>query len=347
MFELKTAMICEEIMDVNDGGWCNLAMTAKALDADQISYKHIDYETLGQYQLILVIDNKNYKLFGTIPQQIRARWPNIFMGWHQESEVSNIFRRHKIHGDDAASEEGWCISSLKVWDAVQVCDFVIVHNEHDYSPSFYNIYSGGKPVFTLGPFLPLDRVWQYWKPREAKEKKICFGMNYGWREAGLQGYIVAGQKKFREFELFRKIRGNPESPQEKYATKMVDENFYKIPVNATNMGGRLTLVDYFSICYAVICLREPTACRTNAACAASGTPMIGNEQSDVQQIIYPDLCVNKYDLMKIDSLLEKLIKDSDFYDHCVQVAKDNLWRIGAEQCGKDIREKIMLIWRSR
>lgn len=347
MFKLKTAMICEEVMDVNEGGWCNLALTAQALDADQIPYNKVEETDLSQYQLILFIDNKDYRIIDGLLPKIRTQYPNAFIGWHQESEVSNPTRRHKCHGDERASEESWDIATLKVWEDVQAADFIIVHNEHDFSDSFYHIYSGGKPCFALGPFLPIDRVQAFWKSRLQKEKKICFGMNYGWREAGLQGYIVAGQEKFRGFELLRKIRGNPASPQEILATQTVDENFYKIKVNATNMGGRITLVDYFSTCYVAICLREPTACRTNAACAASGTPMIGNEQSDVQQIIYPDLCVNKYDLMKVDYLLEKLIKDSDFYDHCVQVAKENLWRIGVEECGRDLREKVLKIWRQR
>jgi hypothetical protein len=75
--------------------------------------------------------------------------------------------------------------------------------------------------------------------------------------------------------------------------------------------------------------------------------MIGNEQSDVQNIVYPDLCVNKYDLMKIDCLLEKLIKDSDFYDHCVRVAKDNLSRIAVEECGRSLRENILKAYKER
>jgi len=343
MFELKTALIVEEVMDVNEGGWCNLALTAKALDADQIPYNKINYDELAKYQCIIVVDNKDYRLFGDVAQKIRAKYPKMFMGWHQESEVSNIMRRHKIHGDDRASEESWCISTLKVWESVQVCDFIICHNDRDYSTSFYHIYSGGKPCFALGPFLPIDKVKHFWKPREKKEKKICFGMNYGWREAGLQGYIVVGQDKFNGFELLRKIRGNPESPQEIYATKMIDENFYKKKVNSTSIGGRIALVDYFSTCYLAINLREPTACRTNAACAASGTPMIGNEQSDVQNLIYPDLCVNKYDLKRISFLLEALIMDTAFYDRCVAIAANNLWLIGEEQCGNNLRDAILKI----
>ena len=124
-YNLKTAVLVKRkvFSDLD-----NLEQTGKALNADFITYDEADVEQLGNYDCIIVIDNKNYKILQDLPQRIRKRWPKMFMEFHQESEITNIFRRHANHGDDDTHLEDWDYGSLKVWEFVQACDFVITHN---------------------------------------------------------------------------------------------------------------------------------------------------------------------------------------------------------------------------
>lgn len=347
MYSLKCALIVEKRITESTGGFDNLALTAKAIDADLIPYSEINLNAIKQYQCVIVIDNKDYRKFGMICSQIRTAHPSVLLGWHQESEVSNIFRRHKCHDDLVSSEESFCIASLKVWDNIKHCDFIIVHNAADFSCSFYWVFGQYKPIFSLPPFLPINEMKQYYKSQQEKEKLIYLGFNYNWREGGFLSYLIAGQKQFREFELVRRYRGGKieEGSKEHEVMSLINNNFYKVPVTTLIGSNRIELAKLFARCYVALNLREPTACRTNAVCAAVGTPMIGNEQSDTQRILFPDLCMNKYDLFKGTQLLTRLINDTGFYTECVNKAQKNLINAGIDNSAKILQKEILEIWK--
>ena len=54
-----------------------------------------------------------------------------------------------------------------------------------------------------------------------------------------------------------------------------------------------------------------------------GIPCIGYKDSDTQRICQPDLSVDLYDVEGARILAERLISDSDFYNHCSTTAIKN------------------------
>jgi hypothetical protein len=346
MFLLKTAMISSKKTVLNEGGFDNLAYTANALNADYLEYQNLNYESLAQYQMILLVDIKDYRICNGAGQKIRKMYPNMFMGWHQESCCANIFRRHKCYGNSTVSEESWDVNVLSIWKTIMACDFIICHNKNDFSLSFYNIFSDNKPCFSLSPFLPTEEAVKYFKPIEEKEKVISIGYNYDWREGGFLGYLIA--QHFTDYEMIQQQRGKLNNPVQRVAIDNINYNFSKrIVTTIPHIDDRIKMAHFFAKCYVAINLREPTACRTNSVCAAGGTPMIGNEQSDVQRKLFPDLSINKYDLTRGKELLRTLINDKDFYNNCVKVAKENLWQAGIEQSTKELTEGILKIYEAK
>ena len=343
---LKVAWIGQDKYFPNDGGYSNLFYEAHSLDAMVIPYREVSVDRLMGYDIAIFSDNKDYRVYDGKLKMIRDAYPDLLIGWRQESEVSNIFRRHRIHGNKGP-EEHLDVDPLKVWENCQMADFVIVHNKGDYSESFYKVYADGKPVFALPPFIPYEKLARYSKPRQAKQKRIFVGFHYGWKEGGLMGYIVAGQKKYNDFSLLRVAHNDINNEAMSCISKMIDGGFHKKKVENIPVVDRVVLCKYFADSYIVINLREPTACRTNALCAVAGTPMIGNEQSDVQRLLFPDLCVNKYDLETIDILVGRLINDNAFYDYCVDYAQGNLYKVGVEESSKVMRDKVYKIYNEK
>ncbi len=347
---MKTLMIVQQKVGITYGGFDNLTLTAKALNADIFTKETIPSD-LNNYQCCIIVDNVNYNVFNNIAIDIRKTYPDMLIGWHQEKEVDNIFKRHKCHYDMTSSEESWCISSLKVWNNVNVCDFIILHNSHDQSINFYSIFAPEIKMIISGPFLPIDEISQYYKHRTKKLHQIAFGFNfYDYRGGAFLGYLVAGQKKYNSFNLciWAEANSSHSTDKMKETHEVIQKEFYQRKINIFYMqGSRINLAKFFADCYIVINLRKPTSGRTNAICAAVGTPMIGNEESSIQQKLFPDLCVNRLNLLKIDTLLHNLVNDINFYDYVVKIASENTSKVSIESCSKYLKENIERIWKQR
>lgn len=339
MFNLTTAFIWKRNRcDKFD----NLYQTGLALNADFFEYENIDIADLGRYQLIIIVDNKDYRILRDIPIRIRKAWPGVFMGFHQESEVQNIFYRQSCHGDSKARFTAWNIGILKVHEFVSACDFVICHNEHDHSFSFYDIFAG-KPCICSRPFVPLDALKDINRPDS--RNKLLIGASWNLREGGFLGYLVA--RGFdTEYELCARRRGRYDE-QSMWATKTITDYFksnVKIEESTVN---RLAFAKLAAGCIAGIYLMEPTACRTNAICAAVGTPLISYERSTAARIVFPDLLVDKYDLRKARKLLNRLLTDEEFWLHCSHYAQKKVVSLGAVESGAHLRKEILKLWNAR
>lgn len=342
---IKTAMVVSQIVGATYGGWDNLALTAEALGADRFTLHTLPIDKLENYQCIIVVDNTNYNIYGDICIRIREKYPNMLIGWHQEKEVDNIFHRHRCHYDMSSSEESWCISSLKVIENLQVCDFIILHNEHDRSPEMYEILAPQAYQVISGPFLPVEEMSKFRKPKEEKRKRIAFGHTYGWREGGFLGYMACGD--FKDFELWRWDHAKV-TPEKAKIDEIMRHNFHKRNVAVFETGGcRRNLAKFLSECYIVISMREPTAGRTNALCAAVGTPIIGTNTNTTQQILFPDLAVDKYDLKKIHKLVKLLIENKTLYNTCVDMALNALPKVSKETCGDRLRSFIESLYANK
>jgi hypothetical protein len=335
---MKTLMLT---LSTKPNEYDNLYQTGMALGAVLKRYDEItkeNFDTIGDYDCIIVVDNKDYRVLKDLPLRIRQWFPRAFMGFHQESEVSNIFRRQHCHGDRTTNQENWHIGILKTYEYVNACNFVICHNANDLSPSFYGVFSNGKPCITTRPFLPIEKISWMFKERHEKKKKLLVGANYGWREGGFLGYLVAA--RFHGFSLVARRRGLI-NDQDRFAIEKVNHNFHLKEVEILERSqNRQVFAKAISECYAGIYLMEPTACRTNAIAAAVGTPLISNKGSDVAQILFPELCIDKYDLEKGEALMNRLINDEGFYQRCVDYAGENLYKVGIEESGNFLREQI-------
>lgn len=64
--------------------------------------------------------------------------------------------------------------------------------------------------------------------------------------------------------------------------------------------------------------------RHQISCAAVGTPCIGNKDSHTQKRLFPELAVDIYDVQKMVQLAKRLITESDFYNHIIRHALNEL-----------------------
>jgi len=194
----------------------------------------------------------------------------------------------------------------QVWfyNILQEMDFLYVHNEVD-KHYFHGLT--GKECKVLPTVMIEDNIKDL--PKVNRENIIIGGNFCSWY-GGFDSYIVAQEAECPIYipSMGRKINGEEQMPNLNHLPYMEWVDWIKT-------------LNQFK--YGVHLMRTHAAGTFALNCAYLGIPCIGYEGLDTQTICHPNLTVKLGDLDTAKKLLTKLKTDSDFYNECALISKEN------------------------
>ena len=241
--------------------------------------------------------------------------------------------------DESIQEIQFCDTHMKVsiYGGLHSLDCYICYNRQTFSwvkPCVKNTIYLYHPITT-------ELIKRISKKIDKKDKrKIALGIsnwNYDFSNV------------FTNFLIFKKLN---ESCQNKLYGEMVgireyrkeEVSLFQSIDNAIEIVGWLSEEYYSRLSTYNFLIQMPTravAGRVSAECAILGTPVIGNENCDMQKYCWPDLSVEEFDVKTAVSLGKRLIEDRQFYDRVVWKAKRKIVRLAEETT--TYKEKIINI----
>ena len=202
-------------------------------------------------------------------------------------------------------------------------DGIFAHNESDV-----NYYTGlfpNKKVEVIRSLIIEDLVKDI---TPITQNKTIIGGNFARWYGGFESYIVAS-----EFD-------NPIWVQDSHA-KRINEEY----IENLNHLQRLSWLDWMkelsTFKYAVHLMPTVAAGTFALNCAYFGIPTIGNRKVDTQNILFEALSVDVNNVHRARELANQLKKDTQFYNYCSSVAKDQyMEHYSSEIWKKEILNKI-------
>jgi hypothetical protein len=190
------------------------------------------------------------------------------------------------------------------YNLVSMCDGIFAHNESDA-----RYYRGLFPSVDVKviPTLLIETLIGSIQPNP--QDKVIIGGNFARWYGGFESYIVA-----TEFNL-------PIWAQTSHAMREGEE----LLDNLTHLP-RLSWIDWMkelsNFKYAVHLMPTVAAGTFSLNCAYFGIPTIGNIDVDTQRLCHPMLSVDVNDVDTARKLVRKLHDDTEFYNDCSAVAKE-------------------------
>lgn len=191
------------------------------------------------------------------------------------------------------------------YNFVGSCDGIYAHNISD--TKYYKGMFPNKTVKVI-PTLMNETLLADIKPQP--ENKVIIGGNFARWYGGFESFIVAS-----EFEL-------PIWAQTSHATRKHEQS-----MDGLNHLPRLIWIDWMKALstfkFAVHLMPTVAAGTFSLNCAYFGIPTIGNIAVDTQRDCHPMLSVEVYDVERARALAHMLKHDTDFYNECSKLAKNN------------------------
>ena len=182
-------------------------------------------------------------------------------------------------------------------------DKIFAHNYSDL-----NYYAGlfsEKEISLLPTLMIEDSIKDIeWKP----EEKAIIGGNFARWYGGFESHLVA-----KEFNV-------PTWGQTSHAMRPY-ENYLIQHLPRVDWVNWIKQLSTFK--YAVHLMPTVAAGTFSLNCSYLGIPCIGNALVDTQAYCQPDLAVEVQDVNAARLLAKQLVKDKDFYEHCIKEAKEN------------------------
>ncbi|GAJ01113.1 unnamed protein product, partial [marine sediment metagenome] len=159
------------------------------------------------------------------------------------------------------------------------------------------------------------RSLQLSRSRKKHFGSMCLGVN---------SWFLDYTNFLTPIEVFNRIRGKDKSAQlkgeiigiPKSRLLEVKELTRKIS-SGINVFSHIT-EDYYQRLskYMLVLNLSPRALagRTAAECAVIGTPIIGNIETSLQRLLWPDLSVNPFDITKITEITFKLLENDEYHE---------------------------------
>ena len=296
------------------------------LDADHHNIS--TYPNVTGYDHVFIIFPKG-RVF------LSAEGSKIFNGINPVSELlrSNIVsvlkqNNTKVH----FIQEGphWWFNDYEIQDQIYFynlisqCDSIFAHNEYDVN--YYKGLFPNKPIQTIGTLM-LEHLIEDIHP--IKDDKVIIGGNFSHWYGGFESYIIASQ-----FEL-------PIWGQTSHATRDYENQI----VNLTHLP-RLDWLEWMKALsefkYAVHLMPTVAAGTFSLNCAYFGVPCIGNELVDTQRLCHPLLSVDVSDLDTATKLAIRLRDDTEFYNECSSISKENYQKYYSLDVWKDNMKKYLV-----
>lgn len=282
-----------------------------ALDSEHFNIAN--FTSVKNYDHVFIIFPKGEVYLNAVGSRLSA----------QINPVSNLLKENiiqilKENGNKKIHyiQEGphWLWNDYEIEDQIYFynflaqCDSIFAHNESDVS--YYKGLFPNKQINTI-PTLMVEQLIKDITP--VKNDKTIIGGNFARWYGGFESYLVA-----QEF-------GTPILAQTSHAKRDNEEaieNLQHLP--------RLIWIDWMkelsTYKYAVHLMPTVAAGTFSLNCAYFGIPCIGNEKVDTQRICHPLLSVNVSDVESARNLAIKLKYDTDFYNECSLVAKENYYK---------------------
>lgn len=195
------------------------------------------------------------------------------------------------------------VDQINFYNMLVSCDGIFAHNIED--SKYYKGLLPGKPIYIM-PTLMIDEAIIDIYPQP--EDKVIIGGNLARWYGGFESYLIA-----QEFNI-------PIWGQTSHATREgEDQLFNHLP--RTSWVDWIKQLSYFK--YAVHLMPTVAAGTFSLNCAYFGIPCIGNVKVDTQKLCHPDLSVEVHNLKQARELAHKLKEDTEFYNHCSNIAKTN------------------------
>ena len=215
--------------------------------------------------------------------------------------------------DNEIEEQIWYFNTILEFD------LILCHNDVDLK-----YYRGltNRPCELLPTVMIGDNV----KTSEKKNESVMIGGNFVSIYRGIDSYMVA-----REIsdEVWAPTTGRMKEQERQLDIKHLDW------VTWTDFMYELSKHKY------AVQLGTPSAGSFNLNCSYLGIPCIGYDNVNTQRILHPSLSVEEGDIKRAKQLAIKL-KDSDFYNHCVNETKDLYLKKYSEETFKEIwKSKIL------
>lgn len=224
------------------------------------------------------------------------------IGWMQEGNAQ-YFQTYSI--------------SIQIWwySVLDSLDFLMVHNEYD--KNYIKGLFQNKKVFINRSLMIEDNIKIY---KQLRNNVIIGGTMCEWYN-GFSSYMIA--TRFGE-EIYAPSMGRMKEGEE--TLKGINYLPYMTWLQWIN-----NLSQYR---YAVHMMPTVAAGTFSLNCAYLGIPTLGNRLIDSQQILFPDLSIDVYDMISAIKIADKL-KNKDFYQMCSEKAKQLYYKNYTEKTWRD------------
>ena len=202
---------------------------------------------------------------------------------------------------------------------------------------FYNSLFGNKAFFMHVPMSKSVMTCEYWRDWQSKNDTVLVCCNLGMDENRYVTNLIKCFAAIRRSQVNVYFVGLPEDHAEFL------HSFFKIDFGfvSSYMTAPQYVDKYVSRHLCLLNLSDLIGTSRNSIVGAScGTPVIGNIKSHTQRRLFPDLAVDPLNTEKISMLIQKLIKDKEYYAHVCAQAKEKLPYYSTENALRRFNEAL-------
>ena len=274
-----------------------------------VHYPLADYESVSNYDVVFIIFPKG-KLFLSAEGSKIADGVNP-ASFHLDKPLVQTLKRENTLVYYIQEGPHWWWNDYEVVDQIRFYNFlgstdgIFAHNESDVD-YYKGLFPAKKVEFIRS--LMIEELIKDIAP--ITEGKVLIGGNFARWYGGFESYMVAS-----EFDV-------PIWGQESHA-KRINEG----GLDNMNHFPRMSWVDWMSevskFRYGVHLMPTVAAGTFSLNCGYFGIPVIGNEKVDTQRLIHPFTSIDVGNVKKARELANRLKTDTEFYEVCSNIAKDN------------------------
>lgn len=294
-----------------------------ALNAKHICIYH--YQTVKDYDFVFVIFPKGRVFLDAVGSRISNEINPVSDLLSQN--VVDVLKQNNKKVFFVQEGPHWLFNDYEIRDQINfynlltVCDGIFAHNKSDVD--FYMGLVPGKPVNVI-PTLMIEHTIKDIIPKP--EDKVIIGGNFGRWYGGFQSYIVAQELESEIWTISSHAQRENEEQLVKHLPRVMWTDWMK---------------QLSTFKYAIHLMPTVAAGTFSLNTAYLGIPTIGNKLMDTQKYCHPMLSVDVEDIDGARCLSNKLKNDTDFYNECSLVAKDNYRRFYDIEVWKNKMDKIL------
>lgn len=227
--------------------------------------------------------------------RLKEKYPDRPIFYHQEAEFNWATKRPPEEEYD-------------YYDMVRIPDVYIALNTRD--AEYYRLFRD-KPTIVIPTLIDTKIISQYRRDPFGKQKRIIFGASFDDRANGILGYRIC-RTYFPDYKITQFSR-NSDSVKDKTKSENI-EKLYQDDFDYIPYLGQYEWFEAISNYYVGLHLMDVVVGgRNSLAFAGMGIPLIASKDLDIQQMLFPELSVDVFDIERVAMLMGRLLNDDDFY----------------------------------